>query len=505
MINTKNKTQTVKNIKPVLLNHKNWSDIPLTLEEQEFANVFLHRWNFIWGNAKLDGTQVEWTEPKLPNKKKFKLWDDLIFTNKHCPDVFIAVSFGTRTYYLVLDIDFGSSYHSLQARTKIEEALKTVGINKVNWYTSSGSGGWHGYIAFDEPVFSRNASIILTATLKQAGFKIKDGQLELYPNLQYKEPNWSGKGEIPNPDDVIAYKKCRLPCQGGFSAIIPEFLADWKSAVAVNDRKTFLSKYIAAEEYCASNRLIQRRRNSNGTPYKGSNARQKYEEALAVINQGWTSAGQTNYILQNIAFFYRCFYNPEITTLHALADKCVEVATSCPGYYQYCNHQEDIERRCLEVATQAWQKYKHFNQRQYQKYQKKNPDDRLNVQQAKEKIVQAVDQLLAQGDKVTLRAVSRLTQQSLSTLSKYRDFIHELQSDTHYSRIQGEELKETPCIGEKCVSLRLIAVSLKVYSFYLYLTYLLHLALLLNSSTSFGRELRFKAQPEENTRSAIRC
>lgn len=59
---------------------------------------------------------------------------------------------GEKTRHGVLDIDFGSKYHTQEALKEITSDFAAVGITLLP-YQSSESGGWHLYFYFDPVLF----------------------------------------------------------------------------------------------------------------------------------------------------------------------------------------------------------------------------------------------------------------------------------------------------------------------------------------------------------------
>lgn len=102
---------------------------------------------------------------------------------------------GEQTRFAVLDIDQGSDYHNEIGLARLKQVLAEVGLYRLNLYRSSESGGWHLYIFFDSWEDSKAVSEKLRSWLKKNEFKIRSGQLELFP---------SGNG-------------LRLPLQKGFA------------------------------------------------------------------------------------------------------------------------------------------------------------------------------------------------------------------------------------------------------------------------------------------------
>lgn len=88
---------------------------------------------------------------------------------------------GAQTRFAVLDIDAGSRYHNTGELAKLESALKSVGL-KLKPYQSSESGGWHLYLPFDEWQDCKTVEQTLKRWLKSQGYELKGGQLEVFPS-----------------------------------------------------------------------------------------------------------------------------------------------------------------------------------------------------------------------------------------------------------------------------------------------------------------------------------
>ena len=101
---------------------------------------------------------------------------------------------GERTRHGVLDIDETSKYHSAAELLELAGKLAAVGLTPTP-YQSSDSGGWHVYLFLDDWEESRDVQETLRAWLTAQGYEIRGGTLELFP---------SGNG-------------LRLPLQAGFA------------------------------------------------------------------------------------------------------------------------------------------------------------------------------------------------------------------------------------------------------------------------------------------------
>jgi hypothetical protein len=72
------------------------------------------------------------------------------------------------------------------------------------------------------------------------------------------------------------------------------------------------------------------------------------------IKLGWTGTGQTNELLRIIATYGVVFLGLEGDNLYQYV---LATVLNAPGYIEYCNHQDNIERRCRERAKNAEKYY----------------------------------------------------------------------------------------------------------------------------------------------------
>jgi hypothetical protein len=86
-----------------------------------------------------------------------------------------------KTSHAVLDLDYGSKYHSALELTKLVTLFKDIGLT-LKPYQSSHSGGWHLYLFFDSWEDSSEVNQQLKAYLKANHYEIKSGTLEIFPS-----------------------------------------------------------------------------------------------------------------------------------------------------------------------------------------------------------------------------------------------------------------------------------------------------------------------------------
>ncbi len=307
------------------------------LEEPEnpFLALFPHRFDFIWAEHVDPGKSVSWeTESRYP------LSDRLILQGAYL----YGVRFSSETRYALLDIDRGSAYHPKQdplAITRLIAALEPLGLVSYVACTSSYSGGLHLYLPFSQPQSSWKLAIALTALLEAAGFKLRPGQLEVFPNP---------KPYIVNGTPTL-FNAHRLPLQVG-SYLLNETLAPvWST------QQTFVQQWQFAQNRnqvaaITLQRVIKQFRRK---AYLISGKADKFINDLnAEIELGWTANGQTNRLLGRITMreyiFHHVLAGGEPLIGEALVQRIVEVARSLPGYHDYCRHRHEIEHRATEWA-----------------------------------------------------------------------------------------------------------------------------------------------------------
>jgi hypothetical protein len=187
-------------------------------------------------------------------------------------------------------------------------------------------------------------------------------------------------------------------------------------------------KHAEAAKMWLKKRNLQAVKSSHYTEGRGT---QRYRELEAIIQAGWTGESQTNELLGHIAEYHR-IYGEDINNQQELAEAIYNTAINCPGYIQYCNHQQDLKRRCEDWAKSAWKHLRPFGSCTVKTYKPKLPHEnqnRIKAEESKQKILTVVGELIAEGKKVTLNAVSKQSGLNRGTVTKYREFIDELCSD----------------------------------------------------------------------------
>ena len=299
-------------------------------EPDAFLNLFPHRFDFIYAEHPDPGDRPDWkTEARHP------LSDRLLQEGAYL----YGVRFGKQTDYLMLDIDPGSLYHPHSDRLAIARllaALEPLGLVEAIAVTSSYRGGIHLYLPFQKAQETWAIAQVVSTLFANAGFKLKPGQLELFPNPK------------PYSEAPSLYAAHRLPLQAG------SYLLNHDFQPIYGEQTTFVQRWQFAQQ---RNELDQRTlkrvlQQTKRQRYKLSGKAEKFLHDLNTdVLTGWTDSGQTNYLLGRIAMreyiFGHVQRGVEPLTGEDLAAAICEVARSLPGFEAYCSHQVDLEQRAM--------------------------------------------------------------------------------------------------------------------------------------------------------------
>lgn len=302
--------------------------------DDAFLGLFPYRFDYIYAEHPPWGERPHWQ-----TERRYPLSDRLLLQ----PTRLYGVRFGSQTHYCLLDLDRGSPYHPHTdplATARLLAALEGIGLVTPVACTSSYSGGIHLYFPLATAQPSWDLARAVATALENAGFLLRPGQLELFPN-----PKPYQIGEPPS-----LFNAHRLPLQAGSYLLN----ADWQPLWS--DRIRFVQQWQLAQsrntiDWDILHRLVQQ---AIGKPRQLSNkASQFLADLNAEIEPGWTGFGQTNYLLGRIAMrsyiFHSALTGEPPLTGQALVAAIVETARSLPGYAQWCRHQHEIVSR-----AEAW-------------------------------------------------------------------------------------------------------------------------------------------------------
>ncbi len=304
--------------------------------EAALFGLFPHRFDYIYAPHSQPHSSPDWqTERRHP------LTDRLLQQGSYL----YGVRFGAKTQYCLLDIDAGSAYHPHRdplAISRILTALEPLGLVRYLACTSSYSGGLHLYLPFAPAQSSWQIGAALTALLENAGFWVKPGQLEVFPNRR----SYSIQGH-PN-----LFNAHRLPLQQGSYLLNASFEPVWA------DRTRFVQQWqlVQSNNQVSEKSLRQILKQSQRQHYQVSGRAGKFLNDLnAEIELGWTGSGQTNYLLGRITLrtyvFHHILTGEPPLTGQALVAEVVKIAQQLPGYRDWCQHQHELEQRATDWAS----------------------------------------------------------------------------------------------------------------------------------------------------------
>jgi hypothetical protein len=168
------------------------------------------------------------------------------------------------------------------------------------------------------------------------------------------------------------------------------------------------------------------RSNHRKRPKRRLQVTQAWREDLEIdISEGWTGTGQTNALLKTIACYGVVF---EQLQGSALEEYVLRIATTRPGYEQYCGHKEDIQRRINAWVRAAESYYWPLGSEPKRQGDGQGPDgipfnQRLS-DEAQERIKSAVEQLKQLGqlpDMITARAQAIALQGGIAMRTLYKN------------------------------------------------------------------------------------
>jgi hypothetical protein len=306
--------------------------------QEKFNHWFNHGWDSIYKPP----TDESWLTAK------FSITPSQIWEKWQNPDTLIGLRFGVNTRYGLIDIDYGSKYHSDDGLRAINGALETIGINETILIRSSFSEGFWLLYFLPELVNSFQLAQTKAIALRENGLEIEPGQLEIFPNVK-------GYGR----EKKIAFSAHRLPLQPGSGS----YLLDDDFQPYSNSIDTFLSQADQAASSVdfdvlrvaletASDRYRELFKGTNPDNLvdlfgykKGKKVKQWESETDVTI---WTSHGQTNKNLKAITDKGRVFKG--ITDERELAEFIHSEAIASPGYQEYCRHKHEIKKWCERWA-----------------------------------------------------------------------------------------------------------------------------------------------------------
>ncbi len=313
---------------------------PANIHAQEFFRYFAHHWDFIIAPA---GTK-DWQ-----TVTNYKLQPRVLWRKFQDPQNILGVRFGKVTKYAIVDIDRESWLHFMnnpQAFRDLYTSFELIGLCRFVILFSSYSEGVHIYFPLTEEVNTFNLACALRMAVENAGFKIKGGQLELFPNTKTYKKNSHG-------NEFSHFNGHRLPLQpetgsvlldddlNPYSQDLGAFFGQMDWAAQGQDMEKLKDTLSLARDWY-SKRQYRLAQTSNS-----SKINQWQEDTIALIKEGFTDYGQTNELIREIGKYGRIFLALESRELQQYM---VETITNLPEYKKYCRHQFEIEQRCHHWA-----------------------------------------------------------------------------------------------------------------------------------------------------------
>jgi hypothetical protein len=339
-------TTDIKNCEPISPFHHAVPSRFKSVDERddEFLELFPHRGSYLWAEHTSYDDRPQWR-----TENRHLLSDRLINQGAYL----YGVRFGSKTNYLVVDVDRNSLYHPYRdpfAIGRIVASLEPLELYSYIAVSSSYSGGIHLYFPFvlGQPCWAIAQAV--SCLMENAGFKIKPGQIELFPNArQYSEVRADYNGH-------------RLPLQVGSYILdedwqpiwsdCPSFVRAWRSAMAANHISSEAIHTVLKQADRRASRRIR------------GNAGKFLSDLNAEIEMGWTGYGQTNRLLGRIAMreyiFHHALHGGEPLTGDRLASEILSIAEALPGFEVWCRHQHELVRLCRNWAREVEAEPRYF-------------------------------------------------------------------------------------------------------------------------------------------------
>ena len=301
-----------------------------------YLSLFPFRYSYISATFPDPGQKPNWvTESRHPLSDRLILQGGRLF----------GVRFDSQTNYCLLDIDIDSPYHPKQdplALGRIKEALEPLDLVSSIACTSSYSGGLHLYFPFKKPQRSWKIASAVATLLTNKGFKLRGGQLEVFPNT--KKYVKAGSPSLFNAH--------RLPLQDPGSKLLND---DLEPVYSSPERFVELWQRAQAQNLMTPKKVAQvLKQQKRQRVFISEKADKFFNDLEAEINLGWTGKGMTNRLLGRLVMRYFIFHHAiaggEPLTGKALIDEVVAAAKALPGYKVWCKHQHELTKRVTDWA-----------------------------------------------------------------------------------------------------------------------------------------------------------
>ncbi|MFQ4144436.1 hypothetical protein [Chlorogloeopsis sp. ULAP02] len=295
---------------------------------KRYVERFWHPFGAIVAPSLVEGAKPAWRtiDYYLQPSQLWKLHQD--------KSKLVGLRFDNTTRYATIDLDFGGDYHNIESINRIKAALEDIGIVDIVILQSSFSGGYHLILNFASPLPTFAVACALEITLRNAGFILRQGHLEIFPNTK----PYSAK-------QITNYKAIRCPMQPGSGSFLLDedlqpisdsvsIFLDYCDRAASRQDLTKLKRVANKAKKQISQERYRKQESADAAQWRAN-----WEETIAI---GWTGQGQTNTLLQIFAGYGIVFLD---LRGDKLVEFCLSTAINAPGYKQYCRHQHEIEAR----------------------------------------------------------------------------------------------------------------------------------------------------------------
>lgn len=316
------------------------------------------------------------------------------------------------SWYLMLDIDTGSQYHPFNDPLPFRKLLTTleeIGLCRCILIRSSNSKGLHIYFPLPKPVSCYKLALAARQTLEQAGFEVRGGQLEIFPNVKVYRSLYSAH---------------RLPLQIGSFVLgenfqpvhnsIEQLVLTWNATASQQDIELLQQKVAVVR---MTKKLI-----------RGVLCEWK-ERLEGVIKTGWSGKGQTNRILMEVCIYARVFMHQDWDEVESwVLDQILQM----PGYRDFCGHRTHIRKRIREWVTTNRKRNRYYPCQSKLDSPKPSsaPPNHIRSEDALQRIKEAIENIVAQFGELpdTVRGRQKLICEtakcSATTLRKYLELWH---------------------------------------------------------------------------------
>jgi hypothetical protein len=271
----------------------------------------------------------------------------------------LGLRFGGQTKFGCLDLDENSNNNPLVNPKRYRRLIKVlgkIGIKRTVLIRSSSNKGVHLFFFLPKSVNSFNLACALFRVLSENCFAIKSGQLEIFPNTKrYKK-----KGE-----GFSLFNGLRVPMQPGSGATLLDPLTFEPLPGGAEEFVELMNSSCDRQNFQLLSECCNTARDWYCNFALNQEGRTQWQKDLEYsLKFGFTSSGQTNDILKNLANLGRVFHN--LNTVSALAQFIHERVIELTGYQDHCGHQDEIKKRAFEWATSAinyWSVWASYPQR----------------------------------------------------------------------------------------------------------------------------------------------